>query len=368
MDERQAAVEAILDTGHIPAGMELFKASNESQLDTVKRWIDESDIYFLILGGRYGSIEPISGKSYTHLEYEYAVENNKPFFAVVMKDSALNEKVKTAGLSVFEQENQTKFKGFKELATSKMCKFFDDNKDIKLAIHSSIQELMSIHEFDGWVSGKELKQLLIENNELKKQTQEVRSKSLISSNDSSENEDSLEKVEFNILKDVYDISGGLQHKIAMLEDLGTGEFLSIEEKERIASFLHSLGFIKYVTLDGGISITSQGISFIKKILNKLTQLTELESLILKTVYDKDFYANGNPKMEMFIPLLYDQDSRNPELAYYILKMARSGLLTFDNEPFIKGGRLHSKYNNNVINIMFDRIYITEKGSGLARYM
>ena len=30
-NERQAAVEAVLDAGHIPAGMELFKAGNETQ-------------------------------------------------------------------------------------------------------------------------------------------------------------------------------------------------------------------------------------------------------------------------------------------------------------------------------------------------
>ena len=70
IDERQAAVEAVLDAGHIPAGMELFKAGNDTQLSTIKRWIDESDVYLLILGGRYGSIEEDSGKSYTHLEYE----------------------------------------------------------------------------------------------------------------------------------------------------------------------------------------------------------------------------------------------------------------------------------------------------------
>ena len=35
-DERQAAVEAILKAGHIPAGMELFTAGDESQLTTIK--------------------------------------------------------------------------------------------------------------------------------------------------------------------------------------------------------------------------------------------------------------------------------------------------------------------------------------------
>src|SRR5215211_737347 len=83
-EARQAAVEAILSAGHIPAGMELFAAGDESQMKVIERWIDESDVFLLILGGRYGSIEPISGKSYIHLEYEYAVSKEKPLFAVVI--------------------------------------------------------------------------------------------------------------------------------------------------------------------------------------------------------------------------------------------------------------------------------------------
>jgi Domain of unknown function (DUF4062) len=45
IEERQAAVSAILKAGHIPAGMELFTAGDKSQLDTINSWIDESDIY-----------------------------------------------------------------------------------------------------------------------------------------------------------------------------------------------------------------------------------------------------------------------------------------------------------------------------------
>ena len=39
-DERQSAVEAVLSTNNIPAGMELFKAGNNSQWETIKRWIN----------------------------------------------------------------------------------------------------------------------------------------------------------------------------------------------------------------------------------------------------------------------------------------------------------------------------------------
>lgn len=82
IEERQAAVEAILDAGHIPAGMELFKAG-KSQMKTIQKWIDDSDVYMLILGGRYGSIEEESGLSYTELEYRYALSKNMPVFAIV---------------------------------------------------------------------------------------------------------------------------------------------------------------------------------------------------------------------------------------------------------------------------------------------
>src|SRR5436305_9143972 len=84
--ERQAAVEAILSAGHIPAGMKLFAAGDESQMVVIRRWIDESDVFMLILGHRYGSIEPESNKSYVQLEYEYAVAQGKPLFAVVARD------------------------------------------------------------------------------------------------------------------------------------------------------------------------------------------------------------------------------------------------------------------------------------------
>src|SRR5258705_4469674 len=112
-EERQAAVEAILSSGHIPAGMELFSAGDESQMAVIERWIDESDVYLLILGGRYGSIDKKTGKSYTHLEYEYASMKKKPLFAVVISENALEEKVKYLGSSVLEQDNARELKEFR---------------------------------------------------------------------------------------------------------------------------------------------------------------------------------------------------------------------------------------------------------------
>ena len=158
IDERQAAVEAILSAGHIPAGMELFKAGDESQKETIKKWIDESDVYVLILGGRYGTIEPTTGKSYTHWEYDYAGETGIPRFAMVINDEALEGKSKKlGGKDTYEIKNSHKYDEFKSYVLDKTSEFFDDLKDIKLIIHRKLAELAARDSLKGWISAKDIK-------------------------------------------------------------------------------------------------------------------------------------------------------------------------------------------------------------------
>lgn len=183
IEERQAAVEAILDAGHIPAGMELFKAGNDSQLKTIYKWIDESDVYMLILGGRYGSIEEKSGKSYTQLEYEYALNKKIPVFAVVLSESFLTSKITSLGLSnVTEQKAPDKYQTFKSLVMSKIIRGVNDYKDIKIAIHTTLNEFMRDNNLVGWIRNnnendiqllKDNNALTKENNSLNKQIQKL---------------------------------------------------------------------------------------------------------------------------------------------------------------------------------------------------
>lgn len=175
-DERQAAVEAVLTSGHIPAGMELFAAGDETQMNVIKRWIDESDIYMLILGGRYGSIEPKTQKSYIHLEYEYAAEKGKPLFAIVINENYLEKKIKKHGSSVIEKDYPEKLRQFRELVCSKMVRFWSDPKDIKLSVMETIADFSKRTELIGWIHGSEgltIENLTNENAELKKQLAEL---------------------------------------------------------------------------------------------------------------------------------------------------------------------------------------------------
>jgi nucleoside 2-deoxyribosyltransferase len=184
-EERQSAVEAILNAGHIPAGMELFKAGDESQWNIIKDWIEESDVYMLIVGGRYGSIEPKSGKSYTQLEYEYAIELGKPFFAIVIKDDWTDKKAKKKGVKIEdfkEVHNLSKLQEFKKTVLTKIVKFAEDLKDIKLAVGESLNEMSRRDNLKGWVKAddtdyssisEELARLSKENSELKSQLAEI---------------------------------------------------------------------------------------------------------------------------------------------------------------------------------------------------
>lgn len=156
LEERQACVETILQAGHIPAGMELFAAGSETQLDTIKRWIDASDVYMLLLGGRYGSLDPKTKLAYTEVEYRYALEKKKPVFAVVMSDSFLDAKIGQVGRSVLEQDNVDKYRKFKKLVLSKIIKYFDSLDGIKLAIFQSMIEIDSRYNLEGWVRGSEV--------------------------------------------------------------------------------------------------------------------------------------------------------------------------------------------------------------------
>lgn len=156
IEERQAAVSAILKAGHIPAGMELFTAADRSQMDIIKNWIDESDVYMLILGGRYGSIEPTTGKSYTELEYDYAVEQGKALFAVVITKDALEKKVKEHGTDFIELKEPKPLADFKDKVLSNISSFFEDVKDIRLCVHESLSDFSANRKLKGWVSADEI--------------------------------------------------------------------------------------------------------------------------------------------------------------------------------------------------------------------
>src|SRR3954468_7702491 len=80
-EERAAVVSALLQLDAIPAGMELFPAADDDAWTLIERVIAASDYYLLVIGGKYGSIDPHTELSFTEREYDFAVAAGKPVMA-----------------------------------------------------------------------------------------------------------------------------------------------------------------------------------------------------------------------------------------------------------------------------------------------
>lgn len=144
-DERRAAIEAILNIGHIPVGMEAFQASDDTQWDYIKRRIDESDYYVVIVGERYGSED--KGKSYTQMEYEYAVASGVPVAGFLLdptsRQSWPSNKV--------EFDKRDKVENFRNLCQQKLVKFWRNTDELGGRVSVALNELMRQKPRTGWV-------------------------------------------------------------------------------------------------------------------------------------------------------------------------------------------------------------------------
>lgn len=154
--ERQKVVEGILNAGHIPAGMELF-GGPASVIKTIQRWIDQSDMCILLLGGKYGSIYKDEGISFTEWEYRYAKSKNKPVCIIVLSDSLLHKKAATEGESrIFEKTNKKKYKQFRDfLQNDRLWKEVNSVNEIQGAVQSHILQTLENPDYDlvGWIRG-----------------------------------------------------------------------------------------------------------------------------------------------------------------------------------------------------------------------
>ena len=139
----------------MPAGMELFPAANDTQWNWIKRVIDESDYYLVIVAGRYGSTSKETGLSYTEMEYRYAVERGKPVVGFIVEDARQILAKNTEQVSV----NVRKLELFRALVRTRLCKFYSSPADLGAKVSRSITQLKKQHPSPGWVRAEVLDSL-----------------------------------------------------------------------------------------------------------------------------------------------------------------------------------------------------------------
>ena len=166
-EERQHVTQALMEMDCIPAGMELFPATDEEQWEFIKRIIDDCDYYLLIIGGRYGTTTD-EGISYTEKEYDYAVDKGLKVIAL------LHEKPDAISVakSDIAPELRDKLQAFRDkVSGNRLVRFWSVAKELPGLVALSLSKTIKMFPATGWVRATNVssEELLGELNELRKE-------------------------------------------------------------------------------------------------------------------------------------------------------------------------------------------------------
>lgn len=147
LEERKKILDVLFMADCIPAGMEAFVAADTEQFEVIKKVIDLCDYYVLIIGRRYGSIHPETGKSYTEMEYDYAIEHGIPVLVF-----AINENIELSADKMETDEDKiNKLKKFRTRAmTNRLASIWESTEDLTGKLAISIMKAKSEIKRPGW--------------------------------------------------------------------------------------------------------------------------------------------------------------------------------------------------------------------------
>lgn len=149
--ERMAVTQCLLDNDCIPVGMEQFPASEMSQMDYIKKKLDDCDYYILILAGRYGSVDK-DDIGFTEKEFDYACEKNIPIMSFVFENPQSIPKEKCEQTDI-KKEKLASFR--KKVCNGRMVKFYANIDQLKANVATSINKCIRDFPAIGWVRENE---------------------------------------------------------------------------------------------------------------------------------------------------------------------------------------------------------------------
>lgn len=147
IEERQVVLKSILMLDHMPAGMELFPATDDTAWQLIKDVINASDYYVLIIGGRYGSLDE-QGISFTEKEYIYASSKGIPVVAFLHENPDNLPRGKT------EQNSKAwkKLKEFRKVVEAKhTCTYWDTPQELESKVVLGLIATVKRSPQQGWV-------------------------------------------------------------------------------------------------------------------------------------------------------------------------------------------------------------------------
>jgi len=150
-EARKEVSASLLKSGCFPAGMELFPAADLEQFDYIKQVIADCDYFLIVSAGKYGSIHPKAGLSYTEMEYDFAISIGKPTIRLLHRDPF----GMLPGIAIEQTDkSKKKLKAFRDkLTRSRLVNFWDDVKGLGQQAILSLLDIKKRSPSRGWVRG-----------------------------------------------------------------------------------------------------------------------------------------------------------------------------------------------------------------------
>lgn len=166
--ERMVVSQTLIGMGYFSCGLE-----QRTPLSTAfaRRQIDDCDYVLLLLGSQYGE-QSVSGVSYLHLEYIYAVTKQKPIIVLMHENPESRDK----SLHETKPELKERFKEFRAQLQKEAEQVitYKSLRELELAIRSYMPQMLERYPVVGWVRPQSIQSLQDEIDRLKSQLSQAK--------------------------------------------------------------------------------------------------------------------------------------------------------------------------------------------------
>ncbi|MDO8379603.1 DUF4062 domain-containing protein [Phenylobacterium sp.] len=145
-EERQQVIQAVLELGHIPVGMEIFPSAEEAPWDVIRQTIKDSDYYIVLSAGRYGNVFP-DGVSFTEREFDLASELKIPITGFIHATPLDLPKAKRED----EPQQRRRLSSFHDKIRHRYVRTWSTTEDLGLQASKAIIHATRNHPRTGWV-------------------------------------------------------------------------------------------------------------------------------------------------------------------------------------------------------------------------
>lgn len=279
MEERKKILDVLFMADCIPAGMEAFVATDIEQFEVIKKVIDLCDYYVLIIGRRYGSVHPDTGKSYTEMEYDYAIEQGIPVLVFAIDDNMglASDKIET------DEDKVEKLKNFRARALkNRLASIWNSTEDLTGKLAISIMKAKVEIKRPGWQRAvdfdeaslrREIMELKSANeqlaNDLKTAKEEIFS---LTEQNNIAFENQKVEIEYHYYEDHINRYGSITTDLKKIFEVIATEMMDVSITEHVIE-----DTIKANFFSGNHVVYLNDSQFVKKILNQYRSLNLISS-------------------------------------------------------------------------------------------